>query len=151
MKRSDRMEKINVINNGIKTLAGANLARAEQEYAQQLHQLEQLRIYKEEYAEQLRQRMAGQVRPDEIQDYRYFFSSLYRAISQQESIVAHLKNQVENCRREWLARDQEVRKLNKVGDRLRQVEEEDEVRKEQKRSDELMLGGNGRFAMSFKH
>jgi flagellar FliJ protein len=151
MKRSERLEKINAINNGFKSLAGANLARVEQEYNSALHQLEQLRIYKDEYSDQLKQRMAGDVSPDEIQDFRYFFASLYKAISQQESIVNHLHKQLEESRQEWLAKDQEVRKINTIGDNLRREEQQVEARKEQKRSDEMSMLAHGRFAFSMKH
>ena len=151
MKRSDRLEKINAINNGFKSLAGATLARVEQEYNAALHQLEQLRIYKDEYSEQLKQRMEGNVSPDEIQDFRYFFASLYKAINQQESIVNHLHRQLEECRQEWLAKDQEVRKLNTIGENLRREEAQVEARREQKRSDEMTMLAHGRFAFSMKH
>jgi flagellar protein FliJ len=151
MKRSERLEKINAINHGFKSMAGANLARAEQDYQAALHQLEQLRIYKDEYSTQLKLRMQGQVSPDEIQDFRYFFASLYKAISQQESIVKHLQKQVEECREEWLAKDQEVRKFNSVGDSLRREETQTETRREQKRSDEIGLLAFGRYTLSHKH
>jgi flagellar protein FliJ len=151
MKRSERLEKINAINNGFKSLAGANLARVEQEYNTQLHQLEQLRIYKDEYSEQLKQRMNGHVTPDEIQDFRYFFASLYKAISQQESLVNHLHKQLEESRQEWLAKDAEVRKFNTIGDNMRREEQQQEVRKEQKRSDEMSMLAHGRLTFSMKH
>jgi flagellar FliJ protein len=151
MKRSERLEKINAINNGFKSLAGANLARIEQEYNTQLHQLEQLRIYKDEYSDQLKQRMNGHVSPDEIQDFRYFFASLYKAISQQESLVNHLHRQLEESRQEWLAKDQEVRKFNTIGDNMRREEQQQETRKEQKRSDEMSMLAHGRLTFSMKH
>lgn len=152
MKRSERLEKINAINNGFKSLAGATLARVQQEYNAAQHQLEQLRIYKDEYSEQLKQRMdGGHVTPDEIQDFRYFFASLYKAINQQESIVNHLHKQLEESRQEWLAKDQEVRKINTIGENLRREEAQVEARKEQKRMDEVGMLTPGRFAFSFKH
>lgn len=152
MKRSERLEKINAINNGFKSLAGANLARIEQEYNAAQHQLDQLRIYKDEYSEQLKQRMdSGHVTPDEIQDFRYFFASLYKAISQQESIVKHLHKQLEDARQEWLAKDQEVRKINTIGANMRREEAQEEARKEQKRSDEMSMLAYGRYAFSMKH
>ena len=152
MKRSERLGKINAINHGFKSLAGANLARLEQEYNSALHQLEQLRIYKDEYSEQLKHRMdGGHVTPDEIQDFRYFFASLYKAINQQESIVTHLNKQLEESRQEWLAKDQEVRKINTIGENLRREEQVVEARREQKRSDELSTLAQGRFMFSMKH
>ncbi len=151
MKRSERLGKLNAINHGFKSLAGANLARIEQEYNTQLHQLEQLRIYKDEYSDQLKQRMNGNVSPDEIQDFRYFFASLYKAISQQESLVNHLHKQLEESRQEWLAKDQEVRKFNTIGDNMRREEQQQETRKEQKRSDEMSMLAHGRLTFSMKH
>lgn len=151
MKRSERLEKINAINNGFKSLAGANLARAQQEYNAARHQLEQLHIYKDEYAAQLKQRMEGKVTPEEIQDFRYFFASLHKAINQQESIVNHLQKQVDEARKEWLAKDQEVRKINTIGDNMRREEAQQEARKEQKRSDEMSMLSFGRYALSMKH
>jgi flagellar FliJ protein len=152
MKRSERLEKINAINNGFKSLAGANLARVEQECKSAQHQLDQLHIYKDEYSEQLKSRMdSGQVTPDEIQDFRYFFASLYKAIGQQESVVKHLNTQLEDARQEWLAKDQEVRKIEKIGETMRREEAQVEARKEQKRSDELSMLTHGRYAYSMKH
>lgn len=151
MKRSDRLARINAINNGIKSMAGATLAQVENEYRTQLHQLEQLKIYKEEYSEQLRQRMQGNVTTDEMQDYRYFFSSLYKAIGQQEDHVRHLKQQVENSRQDWLASDREVRKLDNATDHLRRAEAQRARRLEQKSSDEASLQGYARASMAAKH
>lgn len=152
MKRSERLEKINAINNGFKSLAGANLARIEQEHKAAQHQLEQLRIYKDEYSEQLKQRMdSGHVKPEEIQDFRYFFASLHKAIGQQESLVKHMGKQLEDARQEWLAKDQEVRKIDRIGENMRREEAQAEARKEQKRSDEMSMLAHGRYAFSMKH
>jgi len=151
MKRSDRLARINAINNGIKNMAGATLAQAENEYRTQLHQLEQLRIYKEEYTEQLRNRMQGNVTPEEMQDYRYFFSSLYKAIEHQEDQVRHLKQQVEDCRQEWLSSDREVRKLDAAREQLCQAEARAAHWQEQKSSDEAGLALFTRASTAAKH
>jgi flagellar FliJ protein len=151
MKRSERLEKINAINNGFKSLAGANLARVEQECKAAQHQLDQLRMYRDEYSEQLKSRMdSGNVTPDEIQDFRYFFASLYKAIAQQESIVTHMQKQLEDARQDYLAKDQEVRKIEKIGESMRREEALVEARKEQKRSDEMSMLSQ-RYALSMKH
>ena len=151
MKRSSRMEKLNAINNGIKSLAGASLARAENEYTTQAQQLEQLQIYKEEYADQLKERLENNVSPEEMKDYRYFFSSLYKAISQQESTVRHLKAQVDECRKEWLSKEQEVRKLNVISENLRLAEDHADARLEQKATDEMNTLAFGRYSVGHKH
>ena len=137
MKRSERLEKINAINHGMETLAGANLANIQAEYASQINQLEQLMIYKSEYADKFTERMKGDVCAQELQDYRYFFASIDAAISQQQSMVQHFKKLVEKSREEWLNRHQEVQKINQVSSSLRRSEQVAKSRMEQKVLDEI--------------
>ena len=139
MKRSERLEKINAINAGLENMAGAKLAGISQEYAVQMNQLEQLKIYKDDYAEQLRQKMQENISPQELRDYKYFFSSIENAIHQQESMVRHLQLKLEKCQEEWLERRNEVEKINIAGEHIRRSEAEAEARREQKVSDELSM------------
>ncbi len=139
MKRSERLERINAINHGLENLAGAKLAKASEEYAQQQNQLEQLRIYREDYAEQLRVKMLGDLSPQELRDYRFFFASIENAIHQQESMVAHMHRKLEQCQAEWMEKRNEVEKLNVAGASLKRAEAATEARNEQKASDELGL------------
>jgi flagellar FliJ protein len=137
MKRSERLEKINAINHGMETLAGANLANIQAEYASQINQLEQLMIYKAEYADKFTDRMRGDVSAQELQDYRYFFASIDAAIVQQQSMVNHYRRLVEKSREEWLNRHQEVQKINQVSSTLRRSELVAKTRMEQKVLDEI--------------
>ena len=151
MKRSERLEKINTINQGMVNLAGASLAGVQAEYNAQLSQLEQLKIYKADYAEQFRKRMSGQVTPQELQDYRYFFASIDTAIQQQESMVEHYAKLVEKRKEEWMLRHQEVRKIDTVADKVRKVEQFKVTRQEQKLLDEVSSRFFGGAAFSAKH
>ena len=137
MKRSERLEKINAINHGMETLAGANLANTQAEYASQVNQLEQLMVYKAEYADKFTERMKGDISANELQDYRYFFASIDAAITQQQSMVHHFKRLVEKSREEWLNRHQEVQKINQVSSSLRRTEQVARSRIEQKVLDEI--------------
>jgi flagellar FliJ protein len=137
MKRSARLEKINTINHGMVNMAGASLAQAQAEHNSQLSQLEQLKIYKADYAEQFRKRMNGQITPQELQDYRYFFASIDTAIGQQESMVNHYAKLVEKHKEEWLLRHQEVQKMDHAAANIRKVEQFHVSRQEQKLLDEL--------------
>lgn len=137
MKRSERLERINAVNHGLENMAGAKLAGVYEEYTAQLNQLEQLRIYKDDYAEQLREKMQSDLSSQEIRDYKYFFASIENAIKQQESMVEHVRKKLEKCREEWLGRRSEVEKLNAAGDNMKREEAREEARKEQKLSDEL--------------
>lgn len=137
MKRSERLERINAINTGLENLAGAKLASVYAEYNSQLNQLEQLHIYKDDYAEQLKHKMQAKISPQELRDYRFFFSSIENAIHQQESMVNHLLKKLEKCQSEWFERRNEVEKLNVAGANIKRTEAVVEARKEQKLSDEL--------------
>lgn len=137
MKRSERLEKINAINTGMENLAGANLAGIQAEYATQTNQLEQLLVYKAEYADKFTNRMKGNVSAQELQDYRYFFASIDAAIAQQQTMVNHYSRLVEKSREEWLARHQEVQKINQVSSTLRKSEQQNQARLEQKILDEI--------------
>ena len=137
MKRSERLEKINAINHGMENLAGANLAGIQAEHAAQVNQLEQLLVYKAEYADKFTARMKGNVSAQELQDYRYFFASIDAAIVQQQSMVNHYTKLVEKSREEWLQRHQEVQKINQVSSNLRKSERITQNRLEQKILDEI--------------
>lgn len=151
MKRSERLEKINAINHGMVNMAGAGLAHVQAEYNAQVSQLEQLKIYKADYAEQFRKRMAGQITPTELQDYRYFFASIDTAIHQQESMVEHYARMVEKRKEEWMLRHQEVRKIDTVTENVRKVEQFKVTRQEQKMLDEVSSRFFGGAAFSAKH
>ena len=151
MKRSERLEKLNAINHGMETLAGASLANIQAEYASQVNQLEQLMVYKAEYADKFSQRMQGHVSAQELQDYRYFFASIDAAISQQQTMVHHYKRMVEKSREEWLNRHQEVQKINHVTSHLRKSEQQAQERIEQKILDEITSHFFHGAALGAKH
>lgn len=137
MKRSERLERINAINHGLENIAGAKLANVYAEYNLQLNQLDQLRIYKDDYAEQLKQKMQAKISPQELRDYKYFFSSIENAIHQQESMVNHLAKKLEKCQEDWLEKRNEVEKINVAGASLKRAEAQQDASKEQKLNDEL--------------
>lgn len=151
MKRSERLEKINAINHGMETQAGASLANVQAEYAAQINQLEQLMVYKAEYADKFSARMHGHVSAQELQDYRYFFASIDAAIGQQQTMVHHFKRLVEKSREEWLSRHQEVQKLNHVASNLRKAEQVVQDRLEQKILDEITSHFFHGAALTAKH
>lgn len=137
MKRSERLERLNVINHGLENLAGAKLASVNAEYSSQLNQLKQLCIYKDDYAEQLKQKLQLHISPQELRDYKYFFASIENAILQQESMVKHLAKKLDSCQQDWFEKRNEVEKINVAGASLKRAEAVQDARKEQQQSDEL--------------
>ncbi len=119
MKRSERLDRINVINQNLENVAGTQLATIYAEYSVQVKQLEQLHIYKEDYAERLKSKLNGSIRPEVLRDYKYFFSSIDTAIQQQESLVQRLHTKLEKSQAEWLDKHSEVQKINVAGENIR--------------------------------
>ena len=151
MKRSERLARINVINHNLENMAGTQLATVYAEYSTQVKQLEQLHIYKEEYAEQLKTKLNGSIRPEVLRDYKYFFSSIDSAIQQQESLVKRLHTKLENSQAEWLDKHSEVQKINVAGENMRKQEQKIEARKEQLNSDELSMRMLSKLQFSTNH
>lgn len=146
MKRSERLEKIASINLGYENLAGASLASSRDQYRIQENQLQQLKIYKVEYQQQLRTRLKTSISANEIRDYQYFFSSLDTAILQQKELVKQSAVQVEKSKDNWLHRKREVAKISRVAENLRTQEALTSQKNEQKTADELNLS-----AFTIKH
>lgn len=139
MKRSARLEKIANINLGFENLAGADLTTARTQYQAQENQLKQLNLYKEEYQKQLTDRLKGTISAVEIQDYQYFFASLDNAIAQQTEIVRQSAEQLEASRNNWLDKKQDVAKISRVAESVKNQEAAAELGLEQKENDERSL------------
>lgn len=144
MKRSARLEKIANINLGFENIAGASLASSKTEFKKQENQLEQLKIYKQEYQKQLRERLQNSISANEILDYQYFFSSLDNAIEQQTEIVKQSASQVDISKTNWLNKKREVAKISRIAEKAKAIETDAQQKIEQKISDELNLS---RFAL----
>jgi len=137
MKRSARMEKLAEINLGYENAAVAALASARAAYQQQENQLEQLRIYREDYREQLSSRMQDATSANAIRDFQYFFESLDSAIVQQTREVEKAALELEKVEKNWLNCRQEVKKFNRAADNLRHQETAADQRSAQTENDEL--------------
>lgn len=151
MKRSERLARINVINHNLENMAGSQLAMVYAEYSTQVKQLEQLHIYKEDYAEQLKSKLDNTIRPEVLRDYKYFFNSIDTAIQQQEGMVKHLHNKLEKSQANWLDKHSEVQKINVAGANMRILEQKIEEKKEQQSSDELSMRMLSKMQFSTNH
>ncbi|MES2624466.1 MAG: flagellar export protein FliJ [Pseudomonadota bacterium] len=151
MKRSERLDRINIINQNAENMAGTQLATVYAEYSVQVKQLEQLHIYKDDYAEQLKIKLNGSIKPEVLRDYKYFFSSIDSAIQQQEGLVKRLHTKLENSQADWLDKHSEVQKINVAGDNMRKLERNIEAKKEQNSSDELSMRMLSRMQFSTNH
>jgi flagellar export protein FliJ len=137
MKRSARLEEIAKINLGFENIAGASLNSITSQFQIQENQLKQLRLYKEEYQDQLNTRLKSTVSAREMSDYQYFFASLDKAITQQTEIVNQWAVQLASSKTNWLSKKREVNKMSRAADKLRKQESEFEAKQEQKELDDM--------------
>jgi len=137
MKRSTRLEKLADINAGYENMALAALATARAQYQKQEDQLNQLRIYRDDYRNQLTERMQDTTSANEIRDFQYFFASLDDAIDQQALEVDRAATELEKVEQNWLQSRQEVRKFSQAASNLKQREDADAERRTQMESDEV--------------
>ena len=137
MKRSTRLEKLADINSGYENMALAALATARSQYQKQEDQLNQLKIYRDDYRSQLIERMQVTTSANEIRDFQYFFSSLDDAIDQQALEVEKAAAELAKVEQNWLQSRQEVKKFSQAASNLKQREDADMERRSQQESDEL--------------
>ncbi len=137
MKRSTRLEKLADINSGYENMALAALATARSQYQKHEDQLNQLKIYREDYRTQLTERMQGTTSASEIRDFQYFFASLDDAIDQQTLVVERAAAELEKVEQNWLHSRKEVKKFSQAAQNLKQREVADAERQSQMESDEL--------------
>lgn len=137
MKQSQRMQKIADINRIFESAAGTAYAHAQAKFDSQMEQLRQLEVYRDEYRQRLKERMASGITPSEMNDYRYFFASLDEAIRNQEKAIAKLRNRAESSRKEWMSKRRETEKMELVSTKFRNRERKEDDSREQKETDEL--------------
>lgn len=137
MKRSTRLEKLADINSGYENMALAALASARAQFQKQEDQLNQLKIYRDDYRAQLAQRMQDTTSASVIRDFQYFFSSLEDAITQQTLEVEKAAVELDKVEQNWLNSRREVKKFSQAASNLKQRELADMERQSQLESDEL--------------
>ena len=148
MKRSERIGRIANINQSFENVAGASLSAAQAQYQNELNQLEQLKVYRNDYQSMLKERMKLTVSPKEMQDYQYFFSSLEIAIAQQEEVVNQCLQEMDSSKQNWLGKHMDTQKMYKVKENLKSEETEAECKKEIEELNEI---NQSRYNSESKH
>ena len=139
MKRSTRMGKIADVNLAIEKAASASFATVASQFQFHENQLKQLMIYRAEYQEKHKEKLKNSTSINQIRDYQHFSTTLDKAIEQQKQMVDEIERQLEYCRTNWLEKKQDTEKISRVTEKFRLRETADQIKAEQKESDELSL------------
>jgi flagellar protein FliJ len=137
VKRSTRIEKIADINQGYEQQAGALLNCARSQHQQQKQQLEQLKLYRQEYQQRLQAKLQNSASATLMDDYHRFFSMLDTAINDQAKIVNRSSQQVDSSQQNWLDKKRAVTSMTRAAENIKAQEECVVRANEQKENDEL--------------
>lgn len=139
MKRSVRMGKIADVNRAIEKAASASFASVASQHQLNENQLEQLLLYRKEYQEKQTEKFKNSTSINQMRDFQNFFATLDKAIEQQKLTVEDTKLQMEFSRTNWLKKKQDTKEISRVTEKFLQREVTEELKAEQKESDELSL------------
>jgi len=137
MKRSSRLDNLAGINRHFENQAGSSFADAQVQLQKQEHQLQLLINYRNEYNQQLTEKMKTTSSAFEIREFQQFIATIDAAISQQQEQVQKFVAELQNREQEWLQKRHEVKKLSRAAEVVRQREATIDQRAERKEEDEL--------------
>jgi len=115
------------------------LQQGQQNYKQKQEQLDQLKIFKQEYEDKLG--VIGQegIGARQLQDYRLFLSKLNHAIDQQSEEVQASEENAEGLRNQWISESRRKTALDHLVDEQHKKDIQARNKAEQKESDESSM------------
>lgn len=136
MARSKRMQPVQRVAQSREQAAMQKLGQSQQYLDAQCRKLEELRVYREQYAREFEACGEGGLGAMRLQDYRVFLGRLNEAVRQQEAIIAKCISQHEKNRQQWLETRSRAQAIENVVKGYCQEERKQVDRKEQREQDE---------------
>ena len=136
MTRSKRMQPVQHVAQGREQDAMYKLGQSQQFLDAQKAKLEELRAYRDQYANDFALSGENGVSATRVQDYRIFLGRLGEAVRQQEALIAQCEAQHEQTRQQWVASRSHNQAIGKVIQRYQAEENIVEERREQQEQDE---------------
>jgi flagellar protein FliJ len=136
MSRSERMEPIRDLAASRERDAGAAMSAARAAVEAADKQLELLRRYRDDYAQQ-NAPGAGSVDLVRLQNHRAFLDRLNEAVRQQEQRVEQARRQLDRMTEAWRERRVEAAALGRAVERFREDERRAADHREQRELDDL--------------
>jgi len=136
MTRSKRMQPVQQLAQSREQKAGQRLGQSQQYLRAQQAKLEELRVYRDQYARDFEASGGAGLSATRVQDYRIFLARLGEAIRQQEAVIAECCARHEQTRRQWMESRSQGQAIDKLVDRYRRDENRQLDRQEQKEQDD---------------
>lgn len=116
------------------------LAESQQRLADQQRRLQQLMLFRGEYAMQFQHEgSGGGITARRFQDYAAFLNSLDQGITESQQMLQRLQQELQRKRQHWVQMRAKTKALEEVMDRDRKVQVQREDQREQRASDERNL------------
>jgi flagellar FliJ protein len=144
MTKSERLQPIVRVSESKERQAARMLAEALKRHQEVETRLKELLTYRGEYDQLFQRNSVSGVGAEKLRDYRAFIAQLNQAIGYQELKVSAAVAACEAARSAWLKTRTRCQALGKVVDGHRRDERRSEARREQKDSDELAHGMQGK-------
>lgn len=144
MKTMEQFDKLALVKETQEKAAGKALASSQTQHQAIQQQLQKLILYRDEYKQRLQDERDNIESARFIRDYHNFIKLLDHAIKEQQVALAQSEAQLERSRDNWIDSKNEVKKVEKIQHRSRHRLQQEEMRMEQKQSDEMCLNRHGR-------
>jgi len=112
------------------------LGESQQYLETQRTKLEELRAYRDQYAQSFESTGGAGLDAIRVQEYRAFLGRLNEAIQQQEAVVEQCAVRHDQARQQWMTTRSHSQAIDKVLERYRHAERKQQDRKEQQEHDE---------------
>lgn len=139
MTRSKRMQPVQHVAKCREQDAMHKLGQSQQYLDAQKAKLEELRAYRDQYANDFAETGGNGVSATRVQDYRVFLGRLGEAIRQQEALIAQCEAQHEQTRQQWVDSRSHSQAIGKVIEHCQAEENTVRERREQQEQDEFSL------------
>jgi len=119
------------------------LAESQQRLAEQQNRLQQLLLFRGEYAVQFQSEGGSGISARRFQDYATFLNSLDQGIVQSRQQLERLQRDIQRTRQDWVRMRAKTKALEEVIERDRKIQAQREDKREQRDSDERNLRSSG--------
>lgn len=119
------------------------LTESQKRFAEQQNRLQQLLVFRGEYATQFQSEGHGGISARRFQDYSAFLNNLDLGIAQSQQQLERYRQELLREQQLWLQTNAKAKALGEVVERDRKAQVRQEDRREQRDSDERNLRGSG--------
>ncbi len=142
-KRSSRLQPVARLAEEREQQAGRLLGERREILQQHQRQLQELESYREEYLQRLQEAARGGIGALRLRHYQSFVGRLSEAIAQQQRVAQEAQQELETARHAWFQSRNRVKMVDSVMVSAQADEQRQELRSEQRETDEHVRRGSG--------